>query len=115
MLALVGSQTSFEYGREELALLAGLEVTAKAVEHHAEAIGADIAANEQAEVRRAKQLHLPEVCAPSVPQKRSMQASTFLSRTRVSHAGCAPVLRGAIIANHRWESDVCLAGAAGYC
>ncbi len=67
MLALVGSQTSFEHGREELALLAGLEVTAKAVERHAEAIGADIAAAEQAEIGRAKQLDLPEVCALSVP------------------------------------------------
>lgn len=67
MLALVGSEASFEHGRKELALLAGLEVTAKAVERHAEAIGADIAANDQAEIRRAKQLDLPEVCAPSVP------------------------------------------------
>ena len=67
MLALVGSQASFEHGREELALLAGLEVTTKAVERHAEAIGADIAAAAQAEIRRAKQLDLPQVCAPSVP------------------------------------------------
>lgn len=67
MLALVGSQASFEHGRKDLALLAGLDVTAKAVERHAEAIGADIAAAEQAEIARAKQLDLPEVCAPSVP------------------------------------------------
>lgn len=67
MMALVGSQTSFQHGREELALLAGLEVTTKAVERHAEAIGADIAAVAQAEIRRAKQLDLPEVCAPSAP------------------------------------------------
>jgi hypothetical protein len=67
MMALVGSQGSFDHGREELASLAGLEVTAKAVERHAEAIGAAIAVGEQAEIRRAKQLDLPEVCAPSVP------------------------------------------------
>jgi hypothetical protein len=67
MMALVGSESSFEQGREQLELLAGLEVTAKAVERQAEAIGTDIAAREQAEVRRAKQLDLPEVCAPSVP------------------------------------------------
>lgn len=67
MMALVGCQASFDHGREELALLAGLEVTAKAVERHAETIGAAIAAAEQAELRRAKQLDLPEVCAPSVP------------------------------------------------
>jgi hypothetical protein len=63
MMALVGSETSFEQGREQLRLLAGLEVTAKAVERQAEAIGAQIAADEQVEIRRAKQLDLPEVCA----------------------------------------------------
>ena len=67
MLSLVGSESSFQHGREQLELLAGLQVTAKAVERHAEAIGADVAAQEQAEIRRAKQLELPEVCAPAVP------------------------------------------------
>lgn len=67
MMALVGSESSFEHGRQQLQLLAGLEVTAKAVERHAEAIGADIAAREQAEIHRAKQLELPEVCVQSVP------------------------------------------------
>jgi Uncharacterised protein family (UPF0236) len=67
MMALVGSESSFEQSREQLELLAGIEVTAKAVERHAEAIGADIAAQDQAEIRRAKQLELPEVCAPAVP------------------------------------------------
>jgi hypothetical protein len=67
MMALVGSETSFERGRGQLELLAGLEVTAKAVERQAEAIGADIAAREQEQIRRAKQLQLPEVCALAVP------------------------------------------------
>lgn len=67
MMAMVGSDASFEQGREQLELLAGIEVTAKAVERNAEAIGEDIEAGEQAEVRRAKQLELPEVCAPAVP------------------------------------------------
>jgi hypothetical protein len=48
-------------------LLAGLDVAAKAVERQAEAIGADIEAGEQKEIRRAKQLELPEVCLPAVP------------------------------------------------
>jgi hypothetical protein len=43
MLALVGSESSFDHGREQIKLLAGLEVTAKAVERTAEAIGRDIA------------------------------------------------------------------------
>ena len=64
MMALVGAEASFDKGREQLALLAGIEVTAKAVERHAEAIGADIAAREQQEIRGAKQLELPDVCAP---------------------------------------------------
>ena len=46
---------------------AGIEVSAKAVERHAEAIGADIEAREQAGIQRAKQLELPEVCAPALP------------------------------------------------
>jgi hypothetical protein len=67
MIAVVGSETSFEHGRQQLELLAGVEVTAKAVERHAEALGADIARREQVEIQRAKQLELPEVCSPSAP------------------------------------------------
>ena len=67
MMAVVGSEASFQQGREQLALLAGLEVTSKAVERQAEAIGAAIEAAEQAEIRCAKQLELPVVCAPAVP------------------------------------------------
>ena len=65
MMALVGSETSFEQGREQLEVLAGLTVTAKAVERQAEALGADIGAREQAEIQRAKQLELPHLCAPA--------------------------------------------------
>jgi len=67
MMAVVGSNSSFEHGREELELLAGLEVTTKAVERQAEAIGTDIAQKEQARIKQAKQLELPEVSAPAVP------------------------------------------------
>jgi hypothetical protein len=67
MIAVVGSETSFEQGREQLQLLADIEVTAKAVERHAEALGADIARREQVEIQRAKQLELPEIYAPSAP------------------------------------------------
>jgi hypothetical protein len=66
MMAVVGSETSFEHGREQLELLAGLKLTAKAVERQAEALGADIAGREQVEIQRAKQLELPEVCTPAV-------------------------------------------------
>ena len=67
MMAAVGAEASFEQGREQLELLAGLAVTSKAVERAAEAIGAAIEAGEQEAIRRAKQLELPEVCAPAVP------------------------------------------------
>lgn len=67
MVAAVGSEDSFERGRQQLQLLAGLEITTKAVERQAEAIGADIAARQQDQIRRAKQLALPEVCVPPVP------------------------------------------------
>jgi hypothetical protein len=67
MLAVVGSQSSFEQSREQLELLAGIEVTAKAVERQAEAIGADIEAGQQSEIRHAKQLELPVVGGPAVP------------------------------------------------
>ena len=53
MLALVGAESPFDQGRRQIELLAGLEVTTKAVERTAEAIGADIAESEQREIQRA--------------------------------------------------------------
>jgi hypothetical protein len=67
MLAVVGSESSFDQGQEQLGLLAGIAVTVKAVERHAEAIGSDIEAGQQIGIRHAKQLELPEVCAPAAP------------------------------------------------
>lgn len=67
MAATVGSETSFDRGRALLDELAGVRVTAKAVEREAEAIGADLAAREQAEIRRAVQLELLETSGPEIP------------------------------------------------
>jgi hypothetical protein len=67
MMALVGSDGSFEKGRQQLENLAGLEVTCKAVERQAEAIGDDIAQREQDEIQRAIQLNLREVHAADIP------------------------------------------------
>ena len=67
MMAVVGSECSFDHGREQLKLLAGLELTGKAVERHAEAIGADLAATQQAEMERAVQLEFPEILGEAVP------------------------------------------------
>ncbi len=67
MMALVGSETSFDQGREQLQTLAGLEVTAKAaVERQAEAIGKDVAEREQIQIKRAKQLDLPILLGPPI-------------------------------------------------
>src|ERR1017187_9993992 len=59
--AMVGQDAPFDHGRQQMKLLADLEVTTKAVERTAEAIGADIAAREQEEIHRAAQLELPIV------------------------------------------------------
>jgi hypothetical protein len=67
MTALVGSETSFERGRVLLDELAAVALTAKAVEREAEAIGGAIAAREQAEIDRAIQLDLPQICGPAIP------------------------------------------------
>jgi hypothetical protein len=67
MMAVVGSDTSFHHGREQLEVLAGLTVTRKAVERHAEEIGADIAGCQLAEIQRAVQLPLPHLAAPQIP------------------------------------------------
>jgi hypothetical protein len=67
MQALVGQDASFDHGREQMKLLAGLEVTTKSVERVAEAIGADIAQCEQQEIDRAVQLDLPIIVGQPVP------------------------------------------------
>ena len=67
MQGLVGQAVAFEHGREQMKLLAGLEVTAKSVERTAEAIGTDIAAVEQREIRKAVQLELPVVIGKPIP------------------------------------------------
>lgn len=67
MIALVGSENSFEQGRQQLEELAGLEVTTKAVERQAEAIGQDIASREQAHIESAIQLELPQIHPDTIP------------------------------------------------
>jgi hypothetical protein len=67
MLAAVGSEASFAQGQKQMQLLAGLAVTAKAVERIAESTGAAIAARQQQDIRRAKQLHLPTIAGPPIP------------------------------------------------
>lgn len=67
MQAVVGQAAAFDHGREQLKVLAGLQVTAKSVERTAEAIGADIAAAEQHQIRQAVQLDLPIIMGEPIP------------------------------------------------
>jgi hypothetical protein len=67
MLALVGQQAPFDDGRQQMHLLAGLDLTTKSVERTAEDIGADIAREEQRQVNAALQLDLPIVGGEPIP------------------------------------------------
>jgi hypothetical protein len=67
MQALVGQDSPFDHGREQMKLLAGLEVTTKSVERVAETIGADVAQREQQQIARAVQLDLPIIVGEPVP------------------------------------------------
>jgi len=67
MQALVGQEAPFDQGREQMSVLAGLEVTAKSVERVAEAIGADIAQREQGAIQKALPLDLPVVAGAPIP------------------------------------------------
>jgi hypothetical protein len=67
MHALVGQEAPFDHGRQQMQLLAGLEVTTKSVERTAEAIGADIAQREQREIQKALQLNLPVIAGEPIP------------------------------------------------
>jgi hypothetical protein len=67
MQAVVGQEAPFDHGRKQLKLLADLEITTKAVERTAEAIGGSIATREQVEIQRAVQLDLPIVIGEPIP------------------------------------------------
>lgn len=68
MLALVGQHSSFERGREQMQLLAGIDITTKSVERVSEAIGEDIAQRDDQEIQRAVQLELPDILGQAVPK-----------------------------------------------
>ena len=67
MHALVGQDAPFDHGREQMKILAGLEVTTKSVERTAEAIGEDIAEREREQIEKAIQLDLPVVLGKPIP------------------------------------------------
>jgi hypothetical protein len=94
MMAAVGSESSFDHGREQMELLAGLQVTAKAVERQAEAIGADIANREQVQIDRAVQLELPEILGPRVPKLYIEMDGTNVPVVKAETAGRAGKIEG---------------------
>jgi hypothetical protein len=67
MMAVVGSDSPFDTGREQLDLLANLQVSTKSVERQAEQIGAEIMALDQVEIRRSLQLQLPIPLGTPIP------------------------------------------------
>ena len=67
MMAVVGSDSPFDSGREQLELLAGVQVSTKSVERQAEHIGATIMRLEQAEIQRSIQLQLPIPMGAPIP------------------------------------------------
>jgi hypothetical protein len=89
MMAMVGSESSFDGGRQQLQLLAGLEVTAKAVERHAEAIGADIVVREQEKAKRVVQLEFPDILGTAVPVLYIEMDGTQLPMVHAELAGRA--------------------------
>ena len=66
MMAVVGSDSVFDQGREQLELLAGLQVSTKSVERQAEQVGAEIMRLQQLEIQRSAQLKLPIPIGPPI-------------------------------------------------
>ena len=67
MEAFVGQDSPFKNGSAQLKVLAGIEVTVKSVERTAEETGADIAARQQQEIDRFRQLKLPVIVGKKHP------------------------------------------------
>ena len=66
MMALVGSEGPFEHGRLQIEELAGLDVTSKTIERHAEAIGWDIEEREQSTIGCPIQGDLPAMAVQDI-------------------------------------------------
>ena len=87
MNALVGQESPFDQGREQMKLLAGLHLTTKSVERIAEAIGEEIAHDQQEEIQRAVQLDLPMILGEPVPLLYVQMDGTGVPVVRKETAG----------------------------
>jgi hypothetical protein len=88
MMALTGHHAPFDFGRREMEALAGLEVTTKAVERIAEAIGADIARHQEHQIR--------EIMRPDSPLETSRGEEIPVLYIEIDATGI-PIVR--------WELD----------
>ena len=116
MQAMVGQEAPFDHGREQMKILAGLEVTTKAVERTAEAIGADIAEGEQCEIRQAVQLDLPVIVGEPIPIQYVQMDGTAVpvvkketegrkGKTEGQPAHTREVKLGCIFTQTRWDPE----------
>jgi hypothetical protein len=87
MMATVGQEAPFKRGQQQMKDLADLEVTAKAVERAAEAIGSDIAARTQERITAAIQLVLPTVIGKPIPTLYIEMDGTGISMVKKETVG----------------------------
>ena len=106
MLAAVGSEAPFAQGRDQIQLLAGLEVTAQAVERTAESIAEDIEARQQKDIQSAKQLHLPGLSGPPIPYLYVQMDGTQVPVVKAETEG-----RAGRISGQRARTRACKLGA----
>ena len=116
MQAWVGQQAPFDHGREQLQLLAGLQVTTKSVERIAEAIGGDVARREQGEIEKALQLDLPVLAGEPIPVLYVQMDGTGVPVVKKETLGRAgkidgqpahtrEVKLGCVFTQTRWDPD----------
>jgi hypothetical protein len=94
MEAVVGSDAPFGRGCEPLKLLAGLDVTPKAIERTAETIGDAIAKRELEDITRAKQLVLPAVSKQNIPKLYVLMDGTGVPAVLAETQGRAGKIEG---------------------
>ena len=104
MQAVVGQEAPFGHGRQQMKLLAGLEVTPKAVERTAEAIGADIAEGEQCEIRQAVQLDLPVIVGEPIPILYVQMDGTAVPVVRRRGGRARPTASRPIRGKSNWDA-----------
>lgn len=94
MEAVVGSEMPFAPGCEPMRVLAGLDVSAKAIERTSEDIGAQIARRDAQEIGRAKQLVLAAVARQNIPKMYVLMDGVQIPVVRKETEGRAGRIEG---------------------